>query len=132
MPLPSGFTLTSKDCSSSEQEAHHLELQYNIDFASFVGSLIYLGMMQTDILYAVNKLAKYTRKPGKITSRPSFIYYVISDTIPCMGYDIIVRLGSHQFTKCCSIKIFRSNIYFLDSQTLPGTTTRIQGIALVF
>ena len=66
MTLPSGFTLTSKDCSSSEQEADNLELQYNIDFASFVGSLIYLGMMQTDILYAVNKLAKYTRKLRKI------------------------------------------------------------------
>jgi hypothetical protein len=64
-PLPSGFTPTSEDCSSSEEEARNLELQYNIDFASCVGSLIYLGMTQTDILFAVNKLAKYTRKPGK-------------------------------------------------------------------
>jgi hypothetical protein len=31
-----------------------------------VGSLIYLGMTRVDIVYAVNKLAKFTHKPGRI------------------------------------------------------------------
>jgi hypothetical protein len=64
-PLPSGFIPTADDCSAKEEDAKELELQYNIDFASCVGSLIYLGMTRTDILYAVNKLAKYTRRPGR-------------------------------------------------------------------
>jgi len=66
MPLPAGITPTNDDCSNSEEEAENVTTQYNIDFASCVGLLIYLGMMRTDILFAVNKLAKYTRKPGKM------------------------------------------------------------------
>jgi hypothetical protein len=31
-----------------------------------VGSLIYLGMTRVDIMYAINKLAKFTHKPGKM------------------------------------------------------------------
>jgi hypothetical protein len=64
-PLPSGFIPMADDCSAKEEDAKELEVQYNIDFASCVGSLIYLGMTRTDILYAVNKLAKYTRRPGR-------------------------------------------------------------------
>jgi hypothetical protein len=59
------FIPTSDDCSVSELEANKLSDEFNIDFASCVGSLIYLGMTQADISYAVNKLAKYTKKPGK-------------------------------------------------------------------
>jgi hypothetical protein len=40
-------------------------MEYNIDFASCVGSLIYLALTRTDIIYAVNNLAKITRNPGK-------------------------------------------------------------------
>jgi transposase InsO family protein len=59
------FIPTSDDCSEDEAKAQALAMEYNIDFASCVGSLIYLGMTRTDISYAVNKLAKYTRKPGR-------------------------------------------------------------------
>jgi len=61
MPLPSGVITTCDDCSSNEHDAQQLSLEYNIDFASCVGSLIYLSMTRTDIIYAINKLAKYTR-----------------------------------------------------------------------
>jgi hypothetical protein len=60
-PLPSGFIPTCDDCSSTEHVAQELPSEYNIDFASCVGSLIYLSMTRTDIIYAVNKLAKYAR-----------------------------------------------------------------------
>jgi hypothetical protein len=57
---------TSDDCSPNEEAAKLLEQEYNVDFASCVGSLIYLGMTRCDIVYAVNKLAKFTRLPGRV------------------------------------------------------------------
>jgi len=55
----------SDDCASCETESKELEVCYNVDYASCIGSLIYLSMTRTDIIYSENKLAKYTRKPGK-------------------------------------------------------------------
>jgi hypothetical protein len=49
----------------NEKDSTALQSEYNIDFASCVGSLIYLGMTRVDISYAVNKMAKYTRNPGR-------------------------------------------------------------------
>jgi hypothetical protein len=43
-PLPLEFIPTSDDCSADEAASKILENEYNIDFASCVGSLIYLGM----------------------------------------------------------------------------------------
>jgi transposase InsO family protein len=65
-PLPLDFVPTSDDCSASEEAVKLLEQEYNIDFASCVGSLIYLGMTRCDIVYATNKLAKFTRLPGRV------------------------------------------------------------------
>ncbi len=64
-PLALDFIPTADDCSETEEEAKTLSVSYNIDYASCIGSLIYLAMMRGDIVYAVNKLAKYSRKPGK-------------------------------------------------------------------
>jgi hypothetical protein len=64
-PLVLDFMPTSDDCSVDEADTKRLKSEYNIDFASYVGSLIYLGMTHVDISYAVNKLAKYTRKPRR-------------------------------------------------------------------
>jgi hypothetical protein len=64
-PLPLDFILTSNDCSTDEAAAKALEREYNIDFASCVGSLIYLGMTRCDVVHTVNKLAKFTRQPGR-------------------------------------------------------------------
>jgi uncharacterized hydantoinase/oxoprolinase family protein len=57
---------------------------YNIDFASCVGSLIYLGMTRTDIAYAVNKLAKYANLE-KNTSKHYFTYCDIYVTTATRG-----------------------------------------------
>ncbi len=65
-PLPSDFTPSTVDCSSNEAEAKQLALEYNIDYASCNGSLIYLGMIRVDIIFAVNKLAKFTHCLGKV------------------------------------------------------------------
>jgi len=65
-PLPSEFTPLMADRGVDETSSKQLAIEYNIDYASCVGSLIYLGMTRVDILYAVNKLAKFTHKPGKV------------------------------------------------------------------
>ncbi len=64
-PLPSDFIPSTADCSQDEAKAKQLALEYNIDYASCIGSLIYLGMTRVDIVFAVNKLAKFTHRPGK-------------------------------------------------------------------
>ena len=64
-PLPSDFVPTADDNSKDDETAAKLQEEYNIDFASCIGSLIYLALTRTDIIYAVNKLAKFTRQPGE-------------------------------------------------------------------
>jgi hypothetical protein len=63
--LPSGFVPTSDNCSTTESESKEIKTSYTIDYASCIGSLIYLSMTRTNIIYSANKLAKYTRKPGR-------------------------------------------------------------------
>ena len=65
-PLPADFVPSMDDCSIDESTAKMLEQEYNLDFSSCVGSLIYLAMTRCDICYAVNKLAKFTRHPGRV------------------------------------------------------------------
>ena len=64
-PLPLDFVPTADDNSVDEAAATALSTEYNLDFASCVGALIYLALTRTDIIHAVNKLAKYTRRPGR-------------------------------------------------------------------
>jgi hypothetical protein len=42
-----------------------LETEYNVDYASCIGSLIYLSMTRCDTVFAINKLAKYSKYPGR-------------------------------------------------------------------
>jgi hypothetical protein len=65
-PLPLPFLPSSDDCSVDENAVATLEEEYNIEYASCIGSLIYLTMTRTDILFAVNKLAKISRSPGRV------------------------------------------------------------------
>ncbi len=64
-PLPADFIPMTDDCCADEDELKELETEYNIDFASCIGSLIYLGMTCCDIIRAVNKLAKFSCCTGK-------------------------------------------------------------------
>ena len=64
IPLPTDFKATKDDLATTEEESQEIQRRYNIDFPACVGCLIYLTYTRTDILYAVNKLAKFNRKPG--------------------------------------------------------------------
>ncbi len=66
IPLLTDFAATSEDCSKSEENAATLGEEYKLDYASCIGSFIYLSLTRTDILFAVNKLARYMRKQGKV------------------------------------------------------------------
>ena len=63
-PLPQDFKASKNDLASSEEESKEIQKKYNIDYPACVGCLIYLTYTRSDILYAVNKLAKFNRKPG--------------------------------------------------------------------
>lgn len=64
-PFALDFVPTLEDCSVDKDATKQLEREYNIDYASCVGSLIYLAMTRCDITYAVNKLAKFSIQPGR-------------------------------------------------------------------
>jgi hypothetical protein len=64
-PLPLEFIPTADDNSASEEASAALATEFNLDFASCVGALIYLALTRTDVIHAVNKLAKFTRRPGR-------------------------------------------------------------------
>ena len=62
--LPIKFVSTSND-NSTEEDMLKLQTKLMLDFASYVGALIYLALTRVDFAHAVNKLAKYTRLPGE-------------------------------------------------------------------
>ena len=65
-PLPLDFVPMTDDNSATDEAAAALSTAYNLDSSSWTGALLYLALTQTDIIHAVNKIAKYTRKPGKV------------------------------------------------------------------
>jgi hypothetical protein len=54
------------DCSLEQATSKQLSAEYNVNYASCIGSLIYLAMMRTDIIHAVNKVAKFSHHAGKL------------------------------------------------------------------
>jgi hypothetical protein len=65
-PFALDFVPTSEDCSNDEDASKVLEQEYNINYTSCIGSLIYLAMSRFDITFALNKIAKYSIRPGKV------------------------------------------------------------------
>jgi hypothetical protein len=51
---------------ATEVDAAVLVTEFNLDYTSCVGAHIYLALTRMDIIHAVNKLAKFTRHPGKV------------------------------------------------------------------
>ena len=64
-PLPLDFIPTIDDLSTDEATSLKLQEEYNLDYASCIGALIYLALTRTDIIFSVNKLAKFTKRPGE-------------------------------------------------------------------
>jgi len=76
-PLPVDLIPTLDDSSDNEVSTRMLSQKYNIDFASFVGMLIYSVMTQCKISFVVKILAKITSYPVRVHSGPYYIFFVI-------------------------------------------------------
>jgi hypothetical protein len=64
-PLPLTFVPTTEDCSPDDNAVKQLESEFNVEYSSCIGSLIYLSMTRCDTVYAINKLAKFSKRPGR-------------------------------------------------------------------
>ena len=64
-PLASGWEPSKKHCSQSDAEVDALSSEYRLDYPAVIGSLIYLMNTRPDIIFAVTKLAKFMRYPGR-------------------------------------------------------------------
>jgi len=123
-PVPSDFIPTADDCSDNEETSQRLQIEYNIDFASCIGSLIYLGMTRTDIIYSVNKLAKFTRQPGKahFNALLQLLRYLMDNTY--LGIRFYSNFIDPSST-CYNWTLFNNIILFLDFLIPHGMTMLI-------
>ena len=63
--MPRNWEATKKDCPKDGRESRLLREEYQIDYPLVIGSLIYLMNTWPDITFAVTKLAKFMRNPGR-------------------------------------------------------------------
>ena len=59
------ISLSKENCSKNETYVQQLSEEYRIDYPSAIGSLIYLLNTRPDLTFAVTKLAKFMKYPGR-------------------------------------------------------------------
>ena len=64
--LPSDMIFTKEDVSTSDEQVERLTREYNINYRSCIGYLIYLLSTRVDLSFAVHKLEKFSANPGKV------------------------------------------------------------------
>ena len=64
--LPSNFVPTKKDSPTTETQIKEVKLRFgNLHYRSVIGTLLYVSCWaRPDIVFAVNKLAKFSNNPG--------------------------------------------------------------------
>jgi hypothetical protein len=62
---PAIFVLTSKDLITMPKKFSEIQDAYNLDYASCIGSLIYMFYTRPDNSFAFNKKEKYSKQPGE-------------------------------------------------------------------
>jgi hypothetical protein len=63
--LPINYDLTFKYLTRTPEECSEIQEAYNLEYASCIGSLIYMSYTKPDISFAVNKLKKYSKQPAE-------------------------------------------------------------------
>ena len=64
--LSDDMIFTKDDVSTSDEQVENLTREYNIHYRVCIVSLIYLLSTRVYLSFAVNKLAKFSAKPGKV------------------------------------------------------------------
>ena len=63
--LPYDILFTKYDTSTSDEQVEKLTQEFNIHYRACIGSLTYLLYTRVDLIFAVQKLEKFSEKPGK-------------------------------------------------------------------
>ena len=64
--LPADMIFTKYDVSTSDEKVEKLTREYNIHYKDCIGSLIYLLSTRVDLIFTVQKLAKFSANPGMV------------------------------------------------------------------
>ena len=64
--LPADMIFTKEDVSTSDEKVEKLTREFNINYRSCIGSLIYILSTRVDLSFAVHKLEKFSANPGKV------------------------------------------------------------------
>ena len=64
--FPSDMIFTKEDVSISDEQVEKLTSEFKIHYRSCIGSLIYLLSTRLDLIFAVHKLAKFSKKSDKV------------------------------------------------------------------
>ena len=63
LPIPSGITLTKKDCATTPEEREHMS---RIPYASAVGSVVYaMTCTRPDMAHSLGVVSRYQSDPGE-------------------------------------------------------------------
>jgi len=63
-PLPSKFVPSMQDGFEDNVKSIQMQQEYNVEYMSCIGALIYLSYTRPDIIFAINKIGKFTKNPG--------------------------------------------------------------------
>ena len=64
--LPTSFVPSKKDCPETPEESSTMQQEFNVEYASCVGYLIYIFNTHPYMTYGINKLAKFSRNPDQV------------------------------------------------------------------
>jgi hypothetical protein len=134
--LPITFVPTKKDCADTPENSSLLQTEYNLDYASCVGSLIYLSNTRPDLTFGINKLAKYSRQPGErqILALIHMLKYLSYNTqLGLTYYSDITKAPVYKMLKDNNITPKRKMFTFSDSSWDDDhDTSRSTGGYLIF
>ena len=65
LPIQSGTILSTRDCSSTYFDVLALQEEFGFDYATAVGSLIYLMNTFIKLNFVIRKLARFMQYPGR-------------------------------------------------------------------
>ena len=64
--ISSDMIFTKADVSTSDEQVQKLTREFNIHYSACIGSLVYLLSTRVDLIFVVQKLAKFSANPVKV------------------------------------------------------------------